>query len=248
MKNDKLRIDIIHYNNKFRKGDYIVINNEGKTRTYKYKDEYPLDFYLEVAKQSRRKSSITKGAKPNKRKIMQELNEVSKGKESAFLHKLGMNYDKYKGKKVDEYFKKGRSEIELSFEAMKTNPRKIYEKLLSPLVFDKELLQILIQNAEKFKHRFWYYTDIQGMKVEDVNEGRGKIGKISQAEFTKRTPIQFIHEHNGYFEQRKTTSRSILNPHYSATQAIRPELFIDSLPYIITITKIKIVFKKGEVM
>jgi hypothetical protein len=243
-----LKVNIVTYNNKFRKGDYIVINKDRRTRTYKYKDEYPLDYYLEIAKQSWGATEKTKGAKPSKRKILKELDAVSRGQESNLLKRLGMNYDKYKGKKVDEYFKKGRSEIRIPFENLKENPRPVYEKLLRPLVLDEELLQILIQNAEKFKHRFWYYTEINGMSVADMNEGRGKIAKISNCEFAGRTPMQFIHEHKGYFDKNRVTSRAILKPHFSSTGGIKPELFIDSESYWITQTMISVVFKKGEIL
>jgi len=186
---NNLKIEIRTYNNKSRKGDYIVIKEGKVSRAYKYDESFPLDFYVEVARKSI-ESKGQKGYKPHKKQIMTELKEVIKGKESKYLQQIGLKYEKYKNLKPKDYIKKGQTRVKTTLRQLEEDPVKYYRKLLRPLVLDEELLKIVMQNADKFRHRFWYYLENRAIVLNKDGNNKEKI--VAYHENNIKTPNELI--------------------------------------------------------
>ena len=144
-------------NNKTRKGDYYYIKRKGgKPAYYKIKQGISIDNYLL--------------AYDGKVKIKKK-GVVRFGKESPadkYLKKTGLK--KYK---IDKLISKGITETSLNNIGSLniTNAHSAYKRMLSPLVKDKELINILSldENVRKFKHR------IQTNIVLESNDGKVEI-------------------------------------------------------------------------
>ena len=194
-----MKINISTLNNKSRKGEYIAITKDGKRRIYKYDDKYPLDFYVELAKHNLKETQLKKGIKTNKKKVLSELERVTMGEESNYLKGMKIKYKKYKNKRLDEFFKTGRRSIKVELDKFMTNQRKYYIELLKPFVLDKELLNIVIANAGKFKNRFWYYTDVYGK----IMEKGSKETQLSYHEDKWKTPMELGTQYLPKFKKEK---------------------------------------------
>lgn len=142
-------------NNKSRKGWYYYIK-EGKKRPayYKIKEGVTIDNYL---------MAYTGKVKIKKKGVMQYTKETPAEKYLKTVVK-----DK---RKIDKLISKGITETSVTNLQLLDRSRShaVYQKMLRPLVKDKELLHILAleENVRKFKHR------IQTQVV--LSSGDGKI-------------------------------------------------------------------------
>lgn len=136
----KLVIKKVKLNNKSRKGDYIYIHEPGKKASYyKAKKGVDLDSYM-LAYEGKVRS------KRSGVKVKEKVRPVD-----LYLKKIKT------GKRIDDFISKGITEVSvnnLKFVG-KAKGHEIYKKLLSPLVDDEDLLNILAldENINKIKHR-----------------------------------------------------------------------------------------------
>lgn len=243
---NNLEIDIRKYNNKSRKGKYIVIKSGRESRTYKYDEQFPIDFYVEVANRSfENKIQGLKRKKPHKKKIMTELEEVIKGKESQYLQRMGIKYAKYKGIKPDNYFKRGQQRIKVELQQLRNDPMKYYKKLLRPLVLDDDLLKIVVQNADKFRHRFWYYAETKGLKINNKDK---KVTNLSYHEDRMKTPEEIINQYKERFKTNRFVNGGMLSRLIKEVGGINERYYITNSKERLLLKKtyITIVFTKGE--
>lgn len=154
-------IRFVEYNNKSRKGKYIVIKKKGRNYAYKYDSKLPIDYYEEKA------GSVKKG----KSKKKWTTKEIQK--------KVNVAENK---KQLSKQFKKGQTLVIVNMEELGKSgaTKKVYEKTLGPLVINKKLLQSVIANKEKLRNGFAYKIYIYGEGEEEQEQLIGKIKDIGR--------------------------------------------------------------------
>lgn len=191
---------------KGRKGKYYKIT-DSKTKkvigTYKEKKGKKTNWYLQQAlkRKKKEKSQLHRGTprtkeqrKQAKKKVIRKrrvfkekrLKEVQQSKERI---KLSSSFS--------ETLKRGSTRTIANIEQIKENTRKIYEELLGPLVLDKEMLDIVIENKNKLKHRFSYITQIYGTKQNEG--GTHLIAEIKDVNITTSMTSTSIAQATSYF-------------------------------------------------
>jgi len=148
--NDKVRVRITNYNNKSRKGDYIVINEEGKKkRTFKYDQNKEVDYYVQAYTQNWTGKELKE----------QNKNWTQKsGRIEEYVNELKAQ------RRITSELRRG-STVRVNNLAMLANPAKReyeHKKLLEPLVLDKTLLNIVLANKDKLRTRFAHGITIWG--------------------------------------------------------------------------------------
>jgi len=117
---------------------------------------------------------------------------------------------------ANRFFKKGMSEVK--FDLHTADIKNIYKQLLSPLIVDDDLLDIAIQDAEKFKERLYYKFEVEsigkgddtGKTLEDFVENyrkefiKGKYITSQQLWYIIKTKLKFI---NDFYSQDGTVSK-----------------------------------------
>lgn len=191
----KTIFDIKEYNTKTRKGDYFYIRHKGKSRLYKMKEGYedPSLYVQYFNKTTQTKTKRTKRI-PVDRFVEYAYKKAIKEKDKkiqAFQTKYKLRFKKYG--KLSKAFKSGLTSGTYTFGEIKANQKKIYYDLLSPLVLDKELTDILIKNVQKYKYRFAYLIKLEGINLED--QKKGEIGRISDVNKTLQEIINKYGEH-----------------------------------------------------
>lgn len=151
MKNkDQVRVRITTYNNKSRKGDYIVINEQGKKkRTFKYDQNKEVDYYVQAYTQNWKGKELKE----------QEKNWTEKqGRIEEYVNELKAQ------RRITSELRRG-STVRVNNLATLANPAKReyeHKKLLEPLVLDKTLLDIVLANKNKLRTRFAHGITIWG--------------------------------------------------------------------------------------
>lgn len=156
-----MKIAIKVMNNKSRKGTYIYIKEKkAKGAYFKLKDEDKTDPFLAYYKDKYIKKT-PKGSIKEYVNAFKETAEGTKGARTSIRRSAEQYLKKVKkGKKIDESIAKGISyyKVRNALTSREAEKREAKEKLFSRLVYDKELLGLLItdENLKKISHRFEY--------------------------------------------------------------------------------------------
>jgi hypothetical protein len=168
-KYDGIRVGFAERNNKYRKGLYVVLSAKGHPRReLKLKEGLQIDDMVQHYKDR----YITKITNKNFARFMRGLRKDTKARSQTAKARKKL----LKRKKIESSIKKGLTytkEFDLLV-AGNSMIRRKYKELLGPLVRDRELLEIIIQNADKIRHRFTYESRVLG------NDGTGKEVLIGQ--------------------------------------------------------------------
>lgn len=188
-------IRIVELKNKSRKGTYLYIHDKIKNKRSYIKinnDETPLDFYIEYAKIN--KSKI-KNKKQFKKQFLKNINEaITKPKKhKQFIKQHNIKIQKYK--KINKIIKKGQIRKKYRITEIQQNPQKIYKEILSPLVLDKQLLNIITkeENVQKYKYRLYYTSEFEGYELKTKEKKR--IGTINDFNKTLNEIITKYQKH-----------------------------------------------------
>lgn len=165
-----LTIRFSELNNKSRKGTYIYIRDTktGKFGIYKYNPKMFIDAYIDMFQINRKLAGQKKYSRINKQrfqKTMQQLLEQKTDKYTRqFIKKHREKTKKYI--KMHKIFQPGMTSTADDLAKLRDNRKKLYTQLLEPLVLDKQLLGIVMKNADKFKQRLYYRITVYGAVKE----------------------------------------------------------------------------------
>lgn len=166
-----------------------------RTKTYAYYDDIPYDLYLLLARRPTTEPRTTIAALRTAHLARAHATPLGTRPTSTppRATKAVAAYDAYL-RRVQQHGSLSTSVASgvtsATFDPLTITPlgiRKLYEQLLGPLVLDKTLLDLVIQNADKMRHRFQYRTLVRG--VTDDNK---TIPLAEITDYGNRTPEQYL--------------------------------------------------------
>lgn len=212
-------MQLVEYHNKTRKGLHVVIQLEGETKrtTYKYDASKPLDYYAALA-----------------------LGSTPKGKKNyeTFIKKHS-----HQSEKLSNLIQPGVTQVQLKLEELGQAgmQQRILHTLLKPLVLDEELLNIVIANHQKLRHRFTYKLEIHG--TSSKNKTAHTIARIT--DIGTKTPEE---AYTAYGSDIRLFKGRILSTGEIPSEAKRNNATgqqFDSSP-VVTQTYVHILFQRGQ--
>lgn len=174
-RNTNKKIGLISLNNKSRKGTYVYVKEKGKKIAYyKYDPDVPLDIYQEYYTNTQiKKKKNTPSLHATKKAFKQKLRgekTTRKGRTRA-IRSAEQYIGKIKRKgTINQAIKKGSTYIKIDSHITTGQLKEQKKKLLSPLVLDKDLLEILIteENLKKIKYRLEYRISLKNRQGETI--------------------------------------------------------------------------------
>lgn len=144
----------------YKGATYVRIKEGNKPlKKWKLDGQTPIDVYLNYY---RKRDQKPRGIILYKKEIMGEKRTTQKQAMQRYTKRL-----EKQGRLISTQIKTGITKTKINLlTAGQKEIDKAYRELLEPLVLDKELLNLLIQNAYKFRHRFQYETKVIGLDKE----------------------------------------------------------------------------------
>lgn len=167
-------IQIRNYNNTSRKGDYLYIKIKGKRAgIYKYTTTL-IDPYIQYYKDHI--NNQTKGTIEDYKKVYEtptkKQNKLHKKYKPLITQAQQYTQQIKKTKNIQQHLKKGITQTTIPnvLTATQETINKAKQKLLEPLVLDKQILQIITtpQNFNKLQHRIEYKLNVKNEKEETL--------------------------------------------------------------------------------
>lgn len=162
---EKTNISIKEMSNKSRKGTYLYIRQKGKRPAYyKWDGKTPIDAYINYYEIKNSKRIKTK---PKLKEVVKAFTIEEGQKQDKILRRYIKGIEK-RGGKISKSIRRGKT-ISKTYDLLTagmTRTKIVYRQLLKPLVYDKGLLELVIRNAHKIKHRFQHELEFIGEKGE----------------------------------------------------------------------------------
>lgn len=179
-KYEGIRVNFAERSGKYRNGLYLVLSAKGyPRRELKLREGVPIDDMVNHYKDR----YISKITKKNIWKYLKDLRQGQEDKQkvSAARRKIG------KRKRIDSSIRSGLTSTK-PFDLLSATTatiRQKYAELLKPLVKDRELLKLVMQNAEKIKHRFTYETTVLGNNDSGDEVAIGQLKDIGNRDIRR---------------------------------------------------------------
>lgn len=215
MKTHHIKIQFQEYNNKSRKGLYLTLKTENApSRSYKFEGrigeadairQYYQDKYQYKTEQQ-------KSLKKYKNAFELRTSGTINRRTSTYINKI-----KKEQKPIEEQITKGISfvKIQHAHETNNGEVRKALTKLLEPVVYDKELIQILVlpENIAKIKHRLELKLEIKNEKDETFavfnKFNESPYVAITELKNTIPSGIELEHKHTPELHNRLKNNKWI---------------------------------------
>lgn len=164
---------IVQYNNKSRKGTYIVIGKGQQRRILKYDTDTPPELYEQAVTEQLH---------------WREIHNLT----DTYTYAQGRR-DKKQHKKISEQLQKGTRHYTTTLHELtrEGKVRDAYRKLIRPLVKSDKIYDILYSVRERLKPYLNYHATIEG--TTDTHHGMTKLGGWYQRDLTIEEFVQIYH-------------------------------------------------------